>query len=113
MYGSSLISLPATIGIHSSSRFDERADDARLRLTALAEEDDVVAGEQRVRELRQHGVFVTDDTVDERTLLGERAHDVGAQLFFDGTRLPTTRAQVSKGCGTTHDVAPEHRGSIR
>ena len=60
-YGSSLISLPATIGIHSSSRLGERADDAGLRLAPLAEEDHVVAGEQRVLELREDGVLVADD----------------------------------------------------
>ena len=46
------------IGIHSSSRLGERADHAGLRLAALAQEDHVVAGEQRVLELRQHGVLV-------------------------------------------------------
>ncbi len=84
-YGSSLISLPATIGIHSSSRFDERADDARLRLAALTEEDHVVAGEERVRQLRQDRVVVADDAVDERSLLREHSHRVRAYLFFDGT----------------------------
>ena len=61
-----------------------------------------MAGEQRVRELRQDGVFVADDAVDERTLLGERAHRVRAQLFLDGTRLPAAGAQVSERCGTAH-----------
>ena len=98
-YGSSLISLPATIGIHSSSRFDERADDARLRLAALAEEDHVVAGEQRVRELRQHGVFVADDAVDERFARRQLAHRVRADLFLDWPRRPAAGAKVSEGCG--------------
>ena len=63
-------------------------------------------GEQRVRELRQHGVVVADDTVDERALLRERPHRVRADLFLDGTRLPTAGAEVSEGCGTAH--AAEH-----
>ena len=81
---------------------DELADDARLRLPALAEEDHVVPGEQRVRELREHGVLVTDDAFDERPLLGEGSHRVRADLFLDGTRLPAAGAQVSEGCGTAH-----------
>ena len=44
----------------------ERADHAGLRLAALAQEDHVVAGEQRVLELRQDGVLVAEDPVDER-----------------------------------------------
>ena len=62
---------------------DERAHDARLRLAALAEEDDVVAGEQRVGELRDDGVVVTDHAVDERFALREHAHGVGTELFLD------------------------------
>ena len=44
----------------------ERADHAGLGLAALAEEDHVVAGEQRVLELRQDGVLVAEHAVDER-----------------------------------------------
>ena len=91
-YGSSLISLPSTIGIHSSSRPTSAADDARLGLAALAEEHDVVAGEQRVGELRDNGVVVADDTFDERFAGSECAHRVGADLFLDRSRDPTTGA---------------------
>ena len=84
---------------------DERADDARLRLAALAEEDHVVAGEQRVRQLRKHGVVVADHAFDERTFLGEGAYRVRTNLFLDGTRLPTAGAQVSEGCGTAHGAS--------
>ncbi len=83
-------------------QIDELTDDARLRLAAFAEEDHVVTREQRVRELRENGVLVSDDTVDERPLLGEGPHCVRANLFLDGTRLPATGAQVSEGCGTAH-----------
>ena len=59
---------------------DERADDARLRLAALAEEDHVVAGEQRVRELREDGVVVTDDAVDERLARSASARTAFARI---------------------------------
>ena len=51
----------------------ERADHAGLRLAALAEEDHVVAGEQRVLELREDGVLVADHAVDERLALARCA----------------------------------------
>jgi hypothetical protein len=62
---------------------DERAHDARLGLTPFAEEDDVVTGEQRVRELRNDGVVVTDHSGDERLALREHSHRVGTELFLD------------------------------
>ena len=59
---------------------DERADHARLRLTALAEEDHVVAGEQRVLELREHGVLVADYAVDERLARRRPSRTVFARI---------------------------------
>ena len=47
----------------------EQPDHAALRLTSLAEEDDVVAGEERVLELRQHGSVVTEHAGEERLAL--------------------------------------------
>ncbi len=101
-----MISLPGDDRHPLVEQVDELADDARLRLAALAEEDHVVTGEQRVRELREHGVLVTDDTVDERSLLRQQlAHGVRAHLFLDGTRLPAAGAKVSEGCGTAHGAS--------
>ena len=81
---------------------DERAHDARLRLAALAEEHDVVAGEQRVGELRDDGVVVADHAVDERLALGEGARRVGADLVLDRSRHPTAGAQLSERGRTGH-----------
>ena len=61
----------------------EPADDARLGLAALTEEHDVVPREQRVRELRDHGVVVSDHAVDERSAAREHAHGVGPDLVLD------------------------------
>ena len=52
----------------------ERADDAGLGLAALAEEDHVVPGEQRVLELRHDRVLVAEDAVEQR-LTGRDARD--------------------------------------
>ena len=53
----------------------ERADHARLGLAPLAEEDHVVAGEEGVLELREHGVLVAEDagrTAARRRRCGRR-----------------------------------------
>ena len=44
----------------------QRAEDARLRLAAQAEQDEVVPREDRVDELRDHGVVVADDAGKQR-----------------------------------------------
>ena len=69
----------------------ERPDHAGLRLAALAEEDHVVAGEQRVLELRDDGVLVADDAVDERLALRRSRDRVRPHLFLDRARHPAAR----------------------
>ena len=49
----------------------EPSDHAGLGLPALAEEDHVVAGDQRVLELRENGVLVADHAVDELLAFGD------------------------------------------
>ena len=61
VYGCSPSSAPSMTGVHSSSRPDECAQQPRLALTALAEQHDVVAGDQGALELRQHGVLEAQD----------------------------------------------------
>ena len=80
--GLSLISLPATIGIASSSSVDERAQDARLRLPAQAEQNEVVPRQQRVDDLRHHRVFVADDAGEQRAALTEAVEQVLAHLVL-------------------------------
>ena len=65
--GSSWISQPATTGLHSSSSADQRAHQPGLALAALAEQHEVVAGEQRRLELGQHGVVEADDARGTRS----------------------------------------------
>ncbi len=86
--GSSWISLPATIGSHSSSSAAELADHARLRLPAFAEEDQVVAAEQRVLDRGHHRVVVAEDAVEERLGRADARQQVRAQLLAQRSRLP-------------------------
>ena len=82
----------------------ERADHAGLRLPALAEEDHVVAGDQRVLELREDGVLVADHAVDELLALRDPRDRVGAHLFFDGPRHPSAGLELAEGSGTRHQA---------
>jgi hypothetical protein len=91
---------------------DERADDARLRLAPLAEEDDVVAGEQRVLELGQHRVVEADDPVDQGLAGGDARQGVRPDLLLDGPRLPTARSQLAEGAGAGHGLLQGQTGSI-
>src|SRR5262249_36064630 len=84
----------------------ERADHAGLRLAALAEEDDVVPGDERVLELRQDGVLVADDPVDELLALRDARDRVAAHLLLDRSRRPAALLQLAEGPGTGHGATP-------
>src|SRR6185295_7261992 len=77
-------------------------DDAGLRLPPLPQEDHVVAGDQRVLELRQHGVLETDDPVDEGLPGGDAGDGVLPHLLLDGAGDPPALAQLSEGSGSGH-----------
>jgi hypothetical protein len=64
-------------------QIDEAAQDARLRLAAQAEQDEIVAREDRVDELRHDGVVVADDAREKRLARPELAHEVVADFLFD------------------------------
>ena len=80
----------------------ERADHAGLGLTALTEEDHVVAGEQGVLELRQDGVLVADHALDQRPALADPRQRVRAHLFLHGARDPAAGLELTQGSGTRH-----------
>ena len=82
-------------GDHSSSRPGEAAQQPRLALAALAEQDDVVPGEQGAFQLRDHGGVESVDAGPGVAAVGERRQEVLAQ--FDAQRpvgVPR-RAQLS------------------
>jgi hypothetical protein len=61
-------------------QLDQGAHDARLGLAAQAEQDEVVAGEDGVDELRYHGVVVADDAGKHRRPGREPAQQVVAHF---------------------------------
>ena len=71
--GSSLSSPPATIGSHVVEQADEQPRHPGLGLAALAEEDEVLAGEDRVLDRGQDGVLVPDDAREDRRPAASRA----------------------------------------
>ena len=78
---------------------DERADDAALGLAALAEQDHVVAGDERVLERRQDAVLVAEDAVDDRFALRNANEHVAANFFLDRDGAPSGRAQRAERRG--------------
>ena len=80
-----------------------------IRLTVTVKEkgsDRVVGREERVLELRQDGVVVADDAVDDGLALRDARHRVVAHLLLDGSRHPAACSQLAKGAGSGHARAP-------
>jgi hypothetical protein len=80
----------------------ELAKHARLGLAAQAEEEHVVLGEDGVLHLRQHGVVVADDAVEERLVFLQLANEIAAHLIFDADRPPAGSTKLAKSSGTIH-----------
>ena len=77
----------------------ERADDPRLGLAALAEEDHVVAGEERVLELRHHRVLVAQDTLEQRLAGSDLGDGVAPDLLLHRHRGPAGGQELTQGRG--------------
>ena len=76
---------------------DEEPGQPRLGLAALAEEDEVLAGEDRVLDRRQDRVVVADDAGEDGLALAEPGQEVGPQLLLDRPRTPARGAQLAEG----------------
>ena len=76
-------------------QLDQQPRDPRLGLAALAEEDDVLAGEDRVLDLRDDRLVVADDAGQERLAAREARDEVVAHLLLDRFALPATVAEVA------------------
>jgi hypothetical protein len=66
----------------------------RLGLAALAEEDDVLAGEDGVLDLREHAVLVADDAGEQRLAVAQARDQVVAQLLLDRLRRVSAVAEL-------------------
>jgi hypothetical protein len=73
----------------------EGADQTRLALAALAEQDHVVPGDQGALQVRQHGLAEADDA-GEWILAGpHRGDQVLPDLFLDAARLLAAGTQLA------------------
>jgi hypothetical protein len=75
---------------------DELSEDPTLRLTAQSEQDEVVAGEDRVHDLRHHGVVVSHDAREQGLAVTQLANQVGSELVLHGARDIPRRPQFTK-----------------
>jgi hypothetical protein len=76
---------------------DQAADQPGLALAAFAEQDHVVAGQQRPLHLGQHGVVVTDDAREAGRAGSQPVEQVVAQLLLDGAELVAGGPQLADG----------------
>ena len=77
--------------------------DARLRLAPFAEEDDVLAAENGVGNLRDDGVFVAHDAREQRFATLELADQVAAHFRLDRQDLVAGVLEFAQGGGcSTH-----------
>ena len=75
----------------------EQAREARLGLPPLAEEDEVLAGQDRVLDGGQDRLVETDDPGEDRHAFSESRKKVCPQLLLDGPRPPAGGPQLPQG----------------
>ena len=75
----------------------QRPRDAALGLSALPEQDDVLAGQDRVLELRQDGLVVAQDAGQQRLAARQALDEIGAQLGAHAARPIARLAQLAQG----------------
>ena len=81
-------------------QIDQAARDARLGLAALAEEHDVLPGEDGVLDLRDDGLFIADDAGEDVFARAHLANQVLAHLLLDGEHPVAALAELADGGGT-------------
>ena len=91
----------------------ERPHEPALGLALLAEEEQVVPGEDGDRDLGDDGVVVADDAGKERLVGLERGEEVVAEFVLDGLRLPAASRSclrvVGRGAVTDSPLVRIHR----
>jgi hypothetical protein len=76
---------------------DQRADEAGLALPALAEQHQVVAGDQRPFDLRDDGVLEADHAGQARLAGLQAGQQVAAELGLDGPEDGSAGAERAEG----------------
>jgi len=89
-------------------QFGEAAQDAALGLAAQAEQDEVVARQHRVHQLRDHRLVVADDAGKERLAGLQLADEVVADFLLDRFRAIARLPEFSKGRNGRHGSILSH-----
>src|SRR3990170_1577290 len=76
---------------------DQRPRDPALGLPALTEEDDVLAGQDGVLQLRKNRLVVAQDSRQEGLIRPNRGEEIGAHLLLDAPRAIARGTQLSEG----------------
>src|SRR5713101_4946956 len=84
-------------------QIDEVPQDAALRLTPQAEQNEVVARQDGVDELRNHRLVVADDAGEERLARSQPADQVVADFLFNRPRAIARLPQVTEGLNGRHE----------
>ncbi len=74
---------------------DQESGHPRLGLSALPQEHEILAGEDRVLDLWQDGLVVADDAGQDRQVLAQPVEEVGAELLLDRPAVPARRPQLA------------------
>ncbi len=89
---------------------DQGADHAGLRLAALAQQDDVVSGQDRVLQLGHHGVLEPEHAGDEALAGRDGLGGVAPHLLGHRNRLPPRGEEVGERTGAGRRGASGRRG---
>jgi hypothetical protein len=95
----------------------KRAQDPALRLSAQAEENEIVSRQDGIDDLRHHGVVVADDSRKNGAALSQFARQVVAHLVFHVPFQQSvfgegTLAQLTERARKTHDGKPPQQNSL-
>src|SRR5262249_57713810 len=82
---------------------DQEPRDPRLGLTALAEKDDVLPGQDRVLDLRHDRIVVADDPRQERVAVPEPRDQIAASLLLDRLALPAQSPEITDRVSVGHE----------
>ena len=91
----------------------QRADDAGLGLAPLAEEDDVVPGQEGVLQLGKDGLVVAQQPGDDRLPGGHAGHGVRPHLLLHRPGLPAALAKLCDGLRMVGHEAEGNSGHYR
>lgn len=95
----------------------KRAQYPAFRLAAQAQENEIVSRQNRIHDLRYHGIVVSDDPGENGATLTQFARQVVAHFVFHAPFQQNlfgkgTLAQLTERARKTHDGKPPQQNSL-